>query len=265
MAAAPFEAVYSGIADGLIYSPLAGNPISSLALLFNNKFQPIVYLVIVHVKATRTNKGKVKILNLDLFNKTVEKVRKRIEKNMAMIKTHKLTIILFIVIIMVINNSCSNAKSAESTGQWITTYGSVTGISKNLFIEYEVNGRFYKQRFYKGYYGMVSDGEKYELKYNPINASEIEICYSCPIFLPNENTKKMTGKITHVKWIGGGDYKYIIQYCYTVSGKHIVKSQGLPINYKELYPKLAKGQSYYIDVWVDNVYRAVLYLDQPVN
>ena len=73
MAAAPFEAVYSGIADGLIYSPLAGNPISSLALLFNNKFQPIVYLVIVHVKATRTNKGKVKILNIDLFNKTVEK------------------------------------------------------------------------------------------------------------------------------------------------------------------------------------------------
>ncbi|HRF76746.1 MAG TPA: hypothetical protein PLB46_09260 [Chitinophagales bacterium] len=73
MAAAPFEAVYSGIADGLIYSPLAGNPISSLALMLNNKFQPMVYLETVHVKATRTNKGKVKILNIDLFNKTVEK------------------------------------------------------------------------------------------------------------------------------------------------------------------------------------------------
>lgn len=192
-------------------------------------------------------------------------MRKRIEIKRGMNEILKQVGLAITTAIMLLNYSCSNSKSIESTNQWITTYGSVIGISKNRSIQYEIDGKIYKQRFYKSFYGMADVGEKYELKYNPTNPNEIEICYSCPMFLPEETTQRMTGIVTAVKWTGGGKYKYIVQYYFSINGRRIEKSQALPPNYKELYPFLSQGQTYNIDVWVNNAYRAVMYLDQPVN
>lgn len=159
--------------------------------------------------------------------------------------------------------SCNGSKTVVANENWITTWGTLSGVTHNRKIRYEVNGQYYSQRFYKSYYGMVPKGEKYELKYNPNNPLEIEICYSCPIFLEDENTKIIVGEVKQVEWVGGKIYKHLFLYSYTIGGVKKVKEQGLPINFREIYPELEEGQRYYVEFWLDDPDRAVMHLNKP--
>jgi len=161
--------------------------------------------------------------------------------------------------------SCSSNKPIFKNIIWKETYGEITGIPNNKYIEFEVDGKKYKQRFYGPSYGMPYEGVKYSLKYDSLDPNTIEVCYYCPIFLPDELTKTFEGEITRIYWKGGTSYKYGFEYVFYVENVRVKKIQGLPNDYKLKYPNLQENQKYEIEVWINNPNRAILYLDRPIN
>ncbi len=160
--------------------------------------------------------------------------------------------------------SCCTNKHLSKNIVWKETYGEITGIPKNQYIEYEVDGKKYMQRFY-GPTLMPREGVKYSLKYDSLDPNTIEICYHCPIFLPEELTKTFEGEIIRIYWKGGSAYKYAFEYVYYVENIRVRKNQGLPNDYKTKYPNLKENQKYEVEVWIENPHRAILFLDRPIS
>lgn len=169
------------------------------------------------------------------------------------------------VILSLLMFSCSSNKSIPDNVIWKETFGRVLGMPNQKYIEYEVGGNKYKQRFYRSYYGMPYEGVIYSLKYDLSNPENIEICYSCPIFLSDEQTKVFEGEIQRIFWTGGYGCKRAFEYTYYIEGMKVTKTQGLQNNYKEVYPNFRKNARYQVKVWVEDRNRAVLYPDLPIK
>jgi hypothetical protein len=149
---------------------------------------------------------------------------------------------------------------------WRDTIGWVTGVASNRFIHYSVRGKYYKARFYRSIYGDASEDEKYKLSFNTKDPSEIEICYSCPVFLAEEHVISTVGslkKIRNARW--PFDKEYTALFRYTIQGVEFEREQILPDDFELLYPDLQEGRIYEVVVWTKQVQRAILQADKQIN
>ena len=146
--------------------------------------------------------------------------------------------------------------------EWVETIGTIEAESPPYWIYYKIDDIQYRERFYLKNYGIVS-GEKYSMRYNVDNHSEIEIEYWNPIFEKGETTHLTIGRIKRIVCPRFKEPKCLIDYVYEVNGEKIDKTQSLPPIYKK--GTFNEGQSFQVEFWDKNVNRAVIYLDRPVK
>ena len=109
-------------------------------------------------------------------------------------------------------------------------------------------------------------GERFYLLYNPDDPQDAVIQRWKPVFLDNESRTMTIGKLTYITDVKFGTPEPCMSFEYPVgAGDTLRKMQGLPINYKTLFPDLTAGQNYEVEYWQENPKRAIIYLDKPVE
>ncbi len=152
--------------------------------------------------------------------------------------------------------SCSD-EVVKNISNYKETFGYVKGVTGNKYIYYKVGENFLKARFDRSYYGEIEE-EKYMVKYDTLNNTNVEICYFSPVFLEFEKTGYCKGKVIktfNYKWPFGK--AYCVRYEYILGGVIFEREQEIPNNF-EKYPKLEKEQIVPVEYWIDNPQRAIL-------
>ncbi len=169
--------------------------------------------------------------------------------------------IFFLVALFLISLISCGFKDRDK--KWKRTIGYITGgDDKYPRINYLVDSNWHEAGFGSSPYGLRDD-EKYPLYYDSLNPENIKAEVWNPIFLPNEETVLVNGKIIRLFWAGIG--KYAISFSYYIGTEKIKRSQELPKDFKQIYPNLKEGQYYEVEAWVDDANRAVIHLDKLMN
>lgn len=156
-----------------------------------------------------------------------------------------------------VNSSACAPPPVDSNG-WYKAFGYTSGGNRNCHINYTIDGMVYSTRFYRPPYGRT-DVEFYLLKYNPTDPSQVEIIYSCPIFLKQEITSTTTGNIDKIFKIFVGSIK-AVRYSYIVDGIKYQREQELPLDFEIQYPNLKVGRTYNVRYLTSNPKRAIIIL-----
>ena len=110
-------------------------------------------------------------------------------------------------------------------------------------------------------YPNVPKGEKYLLTYDTLYPNgEGEHCYLLtehPVFLPGEVTRYTVGTLVKAP----KNYA-TFDYIYTVSGKKHYRTQDMDDPVKN-HPEMVKEAEFFVEYWVKNPERAILYIDKP--
>lgn len=156
--------------------------------------------------------------------------------------------------------SCETKKQIPA-GQWKETIGTLSNRRKGGNLIYHVDGKDYRTMLYP-LYGHVKP-EYYIVKYDSLDPSNVEVCYYCETFLEGEQTFFLNARI--LKIFDSGPRGWCVHFEYNVNGTTIDKTQGLPPNFRELYPNLKKNQIYQVECLIDDPQRSILRLDRPEN
>ena len=137
----------------------------------------------------------------------------------------------FFTLIFLIN-SCSN-EMLNNLSNYKETFGYVKGVTGNKYIYYKVGENFFKVRFDRSYYGEI-DEERYMLKYDTLNNTNVKIFYTNPVFLDFEKTGFCNGKVIktfNYKWPFGK--AYCVRYEYILGGVVFQREQEIPIDFEK--------------------------------
>lgn len=136
-------------------------------------------------------------------------------------------------------------------------------------MSYTVSGKKYTARVGRLARYFVLNA-RYRMQYDKDNPKEIKVDSWEPVFEPGEETSFFIGKIDRVLQKSIFTPEPTVEYSYTVYDDNADSLKietwcTLPKDYKTLYPDLAKGKLYNVQIWNENPYRVILRLDLPIK
>jgi hypothetical protein len=178
---------------------------------------------------------------------------------------HNFKTIGTLIIIITTLSFCSSNKQKQSI-IWKETIGTIdpTNGYKNAKLYYKVNDHLFEGSFPHSLENQFR-GEKYTMRYNVNNPNEIEIDYWNQVFEQGEKTLTFIAKVEKIHTKNFLKPWPFIVFTYSVRGKQIENCIYLPPDFMKSYPNLKVGQYYEVQCWDENVWRAVLHFDKPIN
>ena len=172
---------------------------------------------------------------------------------------------IFSMIIMITMSFCSNKKQKKQI-VWKETIGTLPyhGNNSEGTVEYYVNGIKYSQ-FFEHRNDEARKDDKYTMRYNVDDPSEIEVDYWNPVFIEAEKTLHVVAKIDKLQKKTFWNEAPFVVFSYHINNTLLQKYVYLPPNYKVIYPNLSVGQYYQAECWEEDVNRVVLHLNKPIK
>lgn len=137
----------------------------------------------------------------------------------------------------------------------IREFKSKQGSGRVSVFEYSVNEKTYD--FWGYYNNSFVIGDKFKLKYEKDNPKKSIVILEKPIFLENEITDTIKGKIVDIQYFN----KSSIDFEYEVDGLIYSRTQVLSEDFENLYPDLEIGKYCKVRFLIDNPQRSIIYLD----
>ena len=127
------------------------------------------------------------------------------------------------------------------------------------YITYEVDEQQYHHWCSKSRYKINVIGEKFMIAYDSKDPSKSNIERHRPIFLQNEKTEYIEGKVVEF-------YFNQIRFTYEVNGQTYKKSQHfLKQDFNKYKSLISIGDVCLIRYWIENPKRSIIYLDKSVK
>jgi hypothetical protein len=171
---------------------------------------------------------------------------------------------LFWAVLVISSTSYSSIILGQGQKQ---TYATITNPSETIdhgttFAQFSYDDSHGKKYYILDYntYTTYVLGDKFVLLYDSLKPSKYSLITKSPLFLQNENTRKVTGKVVEVSSV---DCKF--KYSYELDSGVYNHTRYQQLDYKKKYSDVKVGNEYLVEYWVDNPLRAIIYPDQPIN
>lgn len=134
----------------------------------------------------------------------------------------------------------------------------------NSILQYNVNNQIYVVTAGHCANKLNIIGEKYKIKYDKLEPSKGIVLEEQPVFLKDEKTLVIQGKVKRISLVSQKGKKELI-FTFEINDTQFSRSQSIEKDYKEQYPDLKEGRSYEVEYWEQNPERAIIHLDKPIK